>query len=145
MQSLPNELRDESTMEIKEDNVQKSLGVFWGPHQDEFRIKVETNPNNVVTKRTILSEVAKLFDPLGWLAPVVIQAKLLIQELWLQNLEWDQPASASTVTKWREFYNQLPKLEELCVPRWIKTGNGCKAEPWVLRRVRKSLWSRHLC
>jgi len=42
-------------------------------------------------KRTILSGTARLFDPFGWLAPIVIRAKLLIQTTWLQQLDWDAP------------------------------------------------------
>ena len=42
-----------------------------------------------LTKRVILSRTAKLFDLLGWLAPVVIKAKILIQHLWQEEKGWD--------------------------------------------------------
>ncbi|XP_075162759.1 uncharacterized protein LOC142235390 [Haematobia irritans] len=41
------------------------------------------------TKRKVLSTVAQLFDPAGWIAPVVIRSKILMQQLWLEGLDWD--------------------------------------------------------
>lgn len=64
------------------DDVVPTLGLLWNPTQDFFTYKVSTPPRtNKVTKRVILSEVARLYDPLGWLAPVVIIGKILIQKL----------------------------------------------------------------
>jgi len=43
------------------------------------------------TRLSILSFIAKLYDPLGWAAPVVVSAKILLQELWLLKDDWDAP------------------------------------------------------
>lgn len=48
-----------------------------------------------VTKRTVLSQTARLFDPLGWLAPVTIAAKIMVQTAWFQRREWDEPVAAA--------------------------------------------------
>lgn len=53
------------------------LGLRWSPATDEFAPTVRRSPGVPSTKRTILSQTARLFDPLGWLAP--IRAKLIIQ------------------------------------------------------------------
>ncbi|KAG8233059.1 hypothetical protein J437_LFUL018480 [Ladona fulva] len=49
------------------------------------------NSQSVVTKRTILFQITKLFDPLGWLSPVLITAKILLQNSWILGLNWDTP------------------------------------------------------
>ena len=55
------------------------LGLCWMSHDDAFTFKtVDFNSGSgVITKRTIASDAAKLFDPVGWLAPVIIRAKML--------------------------------------------------------------------
>ncbi|XP_076643557.1 uncharacterized protein LOC143353835 [Halictus rubicundus] len=49
-----------------------------------------------MTKRELLSEIAKLFDPLGWLSPLVVRAKILMQQQWLEKIGWDDQVSEST-------------------------------------------------
>ena len=71
----------------------------------------------------MLSEVARLYDPLGWLAPIIVVGKILIQQLWLSNIEWDQPVDADTATSWLKLREQLPGLESLIIPRWLGTTN----------------------
>lgn len=46
----------------------------------------------------MLSETAKVFDPLGLISPVIVRAKILLQSLWLHQLSWDQevPMELST-------------------------------------------------
>ncbi|XP_071043393.1 uncharacterized protein [Parasteatoda tepidariorum] len=72
----------------------KVLGLRWDPKHDDFTYNIsfcddfkDENP----TKRSILSCVSKIFDLLGWLSPIIITAKILIQELWKHQLAWDDP------------------------------------------------------
>ncbi|CAH0721902.1 unnamed protein product, partial [Brenthis ino] len=66
----------------------KILGLSWDPADDLFSLT--TVPvDHKYTKRAILSLVARLFDVLGLVAPVVLYAKILIKELWLvQNIHF---------------------------------------------------------
>ncbi|XP_071652996.1 uncharacterized protein [Temnothorax longispinosus] len=67
------------------------LGLQWHPGVDSFSFATRTSPVTSVTKRSVLSLTARLFDPLGWLAPVVVRAKIAFQATWLQGLDWDDP------------------------------------------------------
>jgi hypothetical protein len=46
--------------------------------------------NEELTKRKVVSQAAKLFDPLGLVNPIVISAKIFIQNLWKRKIDWDQ-------------------------------------------------------
>ncbi|XP_029170142.1 uncharacterized protein LOC114939875 [Nylanderia fulva] len=63
------------------------LGLRWNPHEDTFSLSVRLTPAALPTKQTVLAQTARLFDPLGWLAPILVRAKLLIQSAWLQQLD----------------------------------------------------------
>ncbi|XP_071643022.1 uncharacterized protein [Temnothorax longispinosus] len=59
------------------------LGIQWNQVTDTFHFSYEPDTDhNAVSKRTILSEVSKLFDPLGLLGPTIVIAKLILQDLW---------------------------------------------------------------
>ena len=100
-----------------------SLGLRWYPTRDEFAFSVPPRTVVAFTKRSLLSETARLFDPLGWLAPVTIQAKILIQSAWLQQLDWDTPLPSTIAGKWKRLKEELPLLETLRVGRWLGTGD----------------------
>lgn len=102
-----------------EDNIKKTLGIYWIPHQDSLTYQVKLSPQQRITKRTILSEIAKIFDPLGLLAPIIIKAKLLMQELWLNQISWDEEVSPETADKWGKFQQELQIVENITIPRWI--------------------------
>lgn len=77
-------------LSINAENNIKKLGIYWNPSTDSFGFKISQEESSLVyTKRTLLSEIAKIFDPLGWLAPTVIIAKIMMQDLWLTGLAWD--------------------------------------------------------
>lgn len=67
----------------------KILGIFWRPSTDSFHFTAQTTSTDKITKRTILSEIARIFDPLGFISPVTVRAKIILQELWLAKVEWD--------------------------------------------------------
>ena len=99
-----------------------TLGLQWNPTHDAFSFKVTLSPEATpVTKRTMLSEVARLFDPL---APITVAAKLLIQRLWVKGSDWDQPVDDETFKIWISWRTQLPEVEALNLPRWLGTSNG---------------------
>lgn len=64
-----------------------------------------------------MSEVAKLYDPNGYLGPVVVRAKMFIQQLWLMKIDWDD----ELFKQWKEFYEKLILLNEMRIPRWLQT------------------------
>lgn len=79
--------------------------------------------HSVCTKRTILSEVSQLYDPLGILGPVTILAKILMQELWKSGLDWDEPVTGTILSNWFEFKGQLRSVEMLKIPRRVVDDN----------------------
>ncbi|XP_044575257.1 uncharacterized protein LOC123259057 [Cotesia glomerata] len=59
----------------------KVLGMYWNSNTDALQFKYTLPPETPKTKRTILSEIAKLYDPLGLLAPIVVKVKIFMQDL----------------------------------------------------------------
>ncbi|XP_071043466.1 uncharacterized protein [Parasteatoda tepidariorum] len=104
---------------INDDQPVKILGIAWLPDVDTFTFTITVNESDVWTKRKVLSEVAKIFDPLGWLAPTVITSKIFLQELWSHHLGWDEELPDSLASQWRVFQKQLPLLTNIKIPRYI--------------------------
>ncbi|XP_018406689.1 PREDICTED: uncharacterized protein LOC108782813, partial [Cyphomyrmex costatus] len=97
----------------------KILGLSWQPKTDDFRFTSLPPTARNVTKRSVLSEIAQLYDPLGLIAPVVVRAKIFIQELWLAKVDWDTPLSLELQHRWIKYKQQLPELVSLNIPRWL--------------------------
>lgn len=69
----------------------KTLGLLWIPTEDTLKFVININFDSPVhTKRKIVSEVASIYDPLGLLSPIVVKAKLFIQDLWKKGVGWDE-------------------------------------------------------
>ena len=69
------------------------------------------------TKRTLASDIAKTFDVLGWFAPVIIKAKILLQRLWEEGLGWDDPVPSAVERAWLEWRQELGLLVNEHIPR----------------------------
>ena len=103
----------------------KTLGLYWHPVQDHFCININFSFSITakLTKRIIISQVAKIFDPLGLVAPIVVVGKLLLQNLWSLKINWDECLPMAYHTYWFKFLNELPKLKNLKIPRHLFNGN----------------------
>lgn len=121
VRNVPEDYRESKfLLNIDTDDSIKSLGLHWQPASDIFSFKVNITPTTEIpTKRKLLSDVSKLFDPLGWLAPTVIVAKIMFQSLWLLGLTWDEPLPPDIATKWIKYRNDLAALETIQIPRYI--------------------------
>ncbi|XP_055550504.1 uncharacterized protein LOC129733001 [Wyeomyia smithii] len=119
------EFMQEGIMHIQDPAVNaviKTLGVAWRPQEDCFTFIVAENScveGSLLSKRMILSEIAKIFDPLGLVGQVVTAAKLIMRELWTFNLGWDQPVPTELANLWTDFHKQSNHLNDLTIPRWI--------------------------
>lgn len=100
-----------------------TLGLQWHPEEDSFSFSTKLVRVETFSKRAVLSLSAKLFDPLGWLSPISIRAKILFQATWLLRLDWDEPLPDADAKQWKEFQADLPSLEQIRVPRWL-TGDA---------------------
>ncbi|XP_066600953.1 uncharacterized protein [Prorops nasuta] len=103
------------------DTAVKTLGLLWQPLANffYFNTQISYSSSQATTKRSILSCLARLFDPLGWLAPVVVRAKLLMQDLWIQKIDWDTPLPSDIVTRWQGYCSDLSRVSEIKVSRWL--------------------------
>ena len=98
----------------------KTLGVLWSAKEDVFTFKVNMPDSSFQpTKRSLLSLIARLFDPLGVLSPFVIRAKVLVQEVWISGQDWDEPLLNDVTMRVKEWCSELPKLTEIKIPRCL--------------------------
>ncbi|XP_041985115.1 uncharacterized protein LOC121737513 [Aricia agestis] len=102
----------------------KVLGLRWDRSQDSFRFDVAL-PDAKCTKRIMLSTIARLWDIMSFVAPTILYAKLLIKELWLAKCEWDDAPPKHIVAAWKQFCSELPKLNQIIIPRHLGLVDGC--------------------
>lgn len=79
-------INDQKEFAIK-DHFSKTLGIHWNLNDDTFSYSISNfNYNQTLTKRVILAYTAQIFDPLGFISPILITAKFIIQSLWQLSL-----------------------------------------------------------
>ncbi|XP_043862253.1 uncharacterized protein LOC122756499 [Drosophila santomea] len=107
-------------LDIDAESTAKTLGIRWRARSDEFYFvppEIVVEPS--YTKREVLSQIARLFDPAGWLAPFIIRSKMFMQEIWLQNLGWDDKLPTEMSQRWQSILEEYSDLNQIRVPRWI--------------------------
>ncbi|CAH2039956.1 unnamed protein product, partial [Iphiclides podalirius] len=81
-----------------------------------------------ITKRKVLSDIARLYDPIGWIAPIVITAKVFIQRLWKECLDWDNELPTNLLSEWLEYRRELTNVKDISIPRWLCSTKESKLE-----------------
>ena len=86
-----------SASEIQANDKVKVLGIVWETESDHliffFENLIESFNNIIPTKRNILSLMAKFYDPIGLIQPIIIKLKLLFQEVCVTHADWDMEIS----------------------------------------------------
>lgn len=129
------------------------LGLAWDPEKDfisyevtlnfsKKRRGVRTGPDlsvtdlpkalpEFLTKRTVLEQVMKIYDPLGLVCPFTLLAKVYLREVWSRKLDWDTPLPVDLKAKWKQFFITLFRLEQLRFPRCLRP-NDAIGRPWLI-------------
>ena len=81
------EFCEDTKVKIDPDKTIRTLEVVWDFKEDTLIYEVDLKECQIVSKRTILSQTAQLYDPLGLLAPVIVLAKMKLQKLWELKLD----------------------------------------------------------
>ncbi|GFU78586.1 integrase catalytic domain-containing protein [Trichonephila clavipes] len=97
----------------------KTLGMLWDPKVDCLTYKVKISDKVNFSKRDVLSEIARLYDPLDLIGPIVTKAKIFIQELWKIKLDWSEQLPPDAMEEWMNFYQKLAKVNNFKIPRCI--------------------------
>lgn len=98
----------------------KLLGLDWFATSDELGFSSSPLPfKDSVTKRDILSAIARIFDPLGLLSPCVVTMKIFLQRMWSDKLSWDEPLTPALHSSWNTLVRTLPLINNFRVPRLV--------------------------
>ncbi|XP_055308238.1 uncharacterized protein LOC129572320, partial [Sitodiplosis mosellana] len=119
----------EKDMLFKEEEESAVLGLKWLIEEDKFTFVVK-NPEwkGKATKRAIASHVAQLYDPNGYINPITIRGRMLIQELWKAKVGWDEELEDRFVNKWIEIWKDIKCVEHFKIDRWLSTGKEAKIQ-----------------
>ena len=101
----------------------KTLGLAWKPNADHFLFFSSFDNSGSITKRQLLSDTAKLFDPVGWFGPIVIKFKILLQKLWTRGVDWDEELPQDLLEEWIAIKVDLHHLHDFYLPRCILPPN----------------------
>ena len=107
----------------------KTLVVWWSADDDQYSVKVQDQNDDIrLTKRTVLSKIASIFDPIGIVAPVVVTGKMLLQKIWLSGLDWDEPLNSDLQEEVQKWLMELAELKSVKLDRCLEFSNECKTE-----------------
>ena len=98
------------------------LGLVWNTVNDTLSLAHKSfdldHNDSFVTKRQVLQQSSKSFDPLGLTSPVTVRAKLLLQTLWQKKVSWDEPLSSEYHQLWQSLLHDLKHLNTISIPRY---------------------------
>ncbi|KAH9639102.1 hypothetical protein HF086_009071 [Spodoptera exigua] len=117
--------RKQENFDFKELETSKTLGLRWNSKGDLFTFQSKIEPSNKTpTKRSMLSDISKLFDPLGWLSPISTKLKLLFQQVWLSSSQWDDKLPDPIGKEWLNIKGDMHKINQFKLERWLGTAEN---------------------
>ncbi|XP_062557264.1 uncharacterized protein LOC134222137 [Armigeres subalbatus] len=122
LEGVPDEDRESlvTIQDLSANEVIKTLGLLWDPKKDLFLFNKSFEPTDDkdnVTKRRVLSQIAKIFDPLGLVSPVIVE--IIMQKVWATQIDWDDTVEGDLLKHWMEFKAALSQLNNFKIPRCV--------------------------
>ena len=118
----------ELQLDLDQETVAKTLGTIWNTKEDLFCFKLPVIDFSSPTKRSVLSTAARIFDILGLLSPIVIRIKILLQEMWIKNISWDEKLPEDLIARWHQMCNDLSNINNISIKRYVFTSPNTKVD-----------------
>nr|CDJ94813.1 Protein of unknown function DUF1759 and Protein of unknown function DUF1758 and Retrotransposon domain containing protein [Haemonchus contortus] len=118
---VSNDIRLRDLMAEKDKSVNtcpKVLGVPWSSTTDTLEISCELRRSETVTKRAVASTIASVYDPLGWLAPLMHRSKIFLRSLWKDQYDWDTQLPSKLQYEWRQICDGMQGFKKV-LPRHL--------------------------
>lgn len=96
--------------------------MYWETNTTSIKtIKVSPCIQDVTasTKRKVMLEASKVFDPLSLYLPVTVRSRILRRELWRHKLDWDDVVPEDWTKVWRTLAKDLLELDSIPFPRRV--------------------------
>ena len=144
---------DKTTFKGEDDKV-KVLGLNWSPIEDTILYSAELNfsprvkgcrtePDikednfhnkipKVLSRRTVLEQFGKIFDPIGLIGPHILNAKILLRQTWEENLQWDDPLPEKLYNKWIQWFKSCFELDSISFNRCTRPVDVEEETPWLV-------------
>lgn len=98
----------------------KTLGICWNTTNDSLQYKIRAMEKmERPTKRSILSTITQIYDPLGLVGPTIICAKIILQQLWKLKLSWDESLPLDLHTTWIRYQEKMESMSLISIPRYV--------------------------
>lgn len=75
-----------------------------------------------------MANIAQIYDPLGWLEPLIVKAKIIMQRLWQLKCDWDETVNNETYAMWTQWRSKIDCLESIYIPRRALGDDTIKVE-----------------
>lgn len=95
------------------------LGLTWNTLEDSLHCNMNINETipEKITKRNVMSIVQHVFDPLGFVCPVTLIPKLIMQKVWEQKINWDKEIPIELTQEFKKWLKTAHMINKYCVPR----------------------------
>lgn len=112
-------------LNLENGETDRVLGLIWNSQKDCFVFSTNfekldsaiVDGTKIPTKRQVLQVAMSIFDPLQFLAPLIIKVKMLLQEIWRSGIVWDAEIPEAQQVKWRLWLKELQKIKDFEIPR----------------------------
>ena len=121
--SIPKEERANGIKNIDLDQsrlpIERALGISWNIENDqiEFRITLRDQP---LTRRGILATISSVYDPLGFVGPLLLTGRKILQQISTDKQSWDEPLPRELRMSWEKWRTDLRYLQDFKIDRSLK-------------------------
>lgn len=121
MTTIPKEERTtvkDQDMSLSVPHIERVLGIEWciTSYTFKFRVQVKANP---LTRRGVLSIVASIYDPLGFIAPFLLLGKQILKQMCKEKMDWNEELPEHLKLQWESWSKDLPGQADIHIKRYF--------------------------